>query len=178
MQKFLLLFLLLVIPALGSAQVYSKSLSLSGGIYGQGYGAELTFTNYVGENSFTQIVLNGTAYRFMIGEFTVPYFSLASSYSYFVTVFSRNRKQQSLSLGGGALVGYELVNKGNVELSNIVSVTGKSKLIYGGVVTADLDVIISEKYSVLLKTSQAYHMNSDFGKLSNYTGIGLRYYFD
>lgn len=178
MQNFLFTLLLLTIPKLLSAQVFSKSLSLSGGIYGEGYGAELTFTNYIGENSFTQIVLNGTAHSFQVEEVSVPYFSMVSSYSYFITVLSRHRKEQSISLGGGVLAGYESVNNGNVELSNIVSVSGKSQFIYGGVVSADLDIIISENLSLLIKTSQAYHMNSDFGNLSNYSGLGLRYYFN
>ena len=178
MKKISLALLLLTMPTLVSAQVYSKSLSLSGGIYGDGYGAELIFTNYLNENSFTQIVLNGTAHSFQVAELSVPYFSIASSYSYFITVLSRNRKQQSLSLGGGALVGYELINNGNTELSNIVSVVGKSKFIYGGVASVDLDIIISESFSLFVKTSQAYHINSDFGNLSNYSGVGLRYYFD
>ena len=161
-----------------SAQVYSKSLSVSGGIYGDGYGAEFTFNNYLGENSFTQIALNGTAFSFQSGEESVPYFSAVGSFSYFLTVLSRNRKQQSLSIGGGAIAGYESVNNGKGDLSNVLSVVGESKFIYGGVVSADFDIIISERLSLLVKTSQAYHLNSDFGKLTNYSGIGIRYYFN
>lgn len=85
---------------------------------------------------------------------------------------------QSLSLGAGALAGYESVNNGKIQLSNIVSVDGDSKFIYGGVVTADLDIILTEHLSLLVKTSQFYHVNSDFGHLTNYSGIGIRYYFN
>ena len=46
MKKKINTLLLLCFPIILSAQVYSKSLSVSGGIYGDGYGAEFTFTKY------------------------------------------------------------------------------------------------------------------------------------
>jgi len=159
------------------SQVYSNSASVTGGIYGDGYGGELAYYRYLGEYSFTQIALNGTYINFKSGSTVIPYYSVTGSFSYFITVLSRDRKRQALSLGGGFLVGYESANNGKVELSNIVSLDGKSKLIFGPVLSADLDIIISNSYSVVLKTSQAYHINSDFGKFTNYSGIGIRYYF-
>ena len=169
---------LLFFPLAVLSQVFPQSASLTGGIYGDGYGGEATYVNYLGENSFTQIALNGTYINFQSGETTIPYYSVAASYSYFLTVLSRDRKMQALSIGGGLLGGYESANNGMVEISNIVSLDGKSKLIYGPVLSADLDIIISDYYSIVLKTSQAYHVNSDFGKWTNYSGIGLRYYFN
>ena len=75
------------------------------------------------------------------------------------------------------MAGYELVNGGQNELSNIVFINGESKLIYGAVVGAEIDVIISNRLSIVAKTSQFYHVNSDFGKFTNFSGLGLRYYF-
>ena len=179
MKHNILIFLfLIVLPFTVSSQVLAHSASISGGIYGDGYGGELSYISYLGENSFTQIAVNGTYINFKSGNVTIPYYSATASYSYFITVLSRDRKMQSLSLGGGLLGGYESANNGKEELSNIVSLSGKSKLIFGPVLSADLDIIISNHYSVMIKTSQAYHINSDFGKFTNYSGIGIRYYFD
>lgn len=178
--KYAIVLLLLCFSVVSSAQ-YSKTASLTGGIYGDGYGGEFTFNTMLNDRSFTQIALNGTYTNFKNGEVDVPYLSVTGSYSYFFTVLTlRSRRifQQSLSVGGGALVGYESVNNGQVELTNIVSVAGKSKLIFGGVVSLDYDIIISEYFSLVLKTSEAYHANSDFGKFTNYSGIGLRYYLE
>lgn len=85
---------------------------------------------------------------------------------------------QTLSLGGGALAGYELVNNGDLDISNVVSVNGESKFIYGGVLTGDIDIILSEHISLIVRTSEFFHANSDFGKFTNYSGLGLRYYFN
>jgi len=162
----------------GSSQTYAKTFSVSGGIFGDGYGGEVTYNNNLSETTFTQIALGGTFTNYTSGTTSIPYYSFTASYSYFLTVLSRNRRMQALSLGAGALAGYESVNNGNVNLSNIVSVDGDSKFIYGAVLTADLDVILTEHISLMVKTSEFYHVNSDFGKFTNYSGIGIRYYFN
>ncbi len=169
---------LLCLPIVGFSQTYSKTFSVSGGIYGDGYGGEVTYNTNLSENTFTQIALNGTFTNFQNGSVKVPYYSFTGSYSFFLTVLSRNRRMQSLSIGLGAMAGYEAANNGQVELSNIVSVNGESKFIYGGVISADLDIILTEHISLMLKTSEFYHLNSDFGKYTNYSGLGLRYYFN
>ncbi|MGS0528294.1 conjugal transfer protein TraO [Zobellia nedashkovskayae] len=151
---------------------------MSGGLFGDGYGGEITYNTNLSETTRTQIALSGNSTNYKNGNVVVPYKSITASYSYFLTVLSRNRKMQSLSLGGGALAGYESVNNGKLELSNIVSVDGESKFIFGAVLTADLDIILTEHLSLLIKTSEFYHVNSDFGNLTNYSGLGIRYYFN
>ncbi len=160
------------------AQSYTNTFTASGGIFGDGYGGELTYNNNLSETTFTQIALNVTLTNYTSGTTDVPYSSFTASYSYFLTLYSRNRRMQALSIGGGALAGYEAVNGGDSEVTNIVSVLGESKFIYGAVLSGDLDIIVSEHISLVLKSSQFYHVNSDFGKFTNYTGIGFRYYFN
>ncbi|WP_373517493.1 conjugal transfer protein TraO [Pricia sp.] len=172
---FLILFLF---PLLAISQSYSKTFSVNGGIFGEGYGVGITYNTNLNENTFTQIGLEVSMADYKSGEISVPYSSFTASYSYFLTVYSRNRKMQSLSIGGGAIAGYELVNNGNNDISKVVSLDGNSKFIYGGVATIDLDIILSEHISLIIKSSQFYHVNSDFGKLTNFSGLGLRYYFN
>lgn len=149
-----------------------------GGIFGDGYGGEITFNTNLNEKSFTQIALDVAMDTYKSGEKSIPYSSYTLSYSYVTTLYSTGRRMKVLSIGGGALAGYELVNNGANSLSNIVSLNGKSKFIYGAVVTAEIDIIISEHFSLIVKTSEFYHANSDFGKFTNFSGGGFRYYFN
>ncbi|QLG46864.1 conjugal transfer protein TraO [Costertonia aggregata] len=161
-----------------TGQAYTNTVMVSGGIAGNGYGGELTYNNNLNESTFIQIALNVAVDNFTSGEINVPYSSFTASYSYFLTLFSTGRRMQVLSAGLGGLAGYELVNNGDNDLSNIVSVNGESRFIYGAQATAELDIIISERYSLVLKTVQFYHVNSDFGNLTNFSGVGIRYYFN
>ncbi len=172
------LLILFLFPVLAISQSYSNTFSVNAGVFGEGYGGEITYNTNLSQITFTQIGFDVSIAKFNFGETSVPYSSFTASYSYFLTVYSRNRKMQSLSIGGGAIAGYELVNNGNSDISNIVSVDGNSKFIYGGVATIDLDIIISEHVSLVVKSSQFYHVNSDFGKFTNFSGVGLRYYFN
>ena len=164
----------MLLPLMGIAQSYNKTFMGSGGIFGDGYGGEIALNHNLSELTFTQIALDVSFDNFLSGEVSVPYSSYTLSYSYFRTVISSARREKSFSIGGGALVGYELANNGNNDLSNIVSLDGESKFIFGGVATAEIDVIISEHFSVVVKTAEFYHANSDFGKFTNYSGAGLR----
>lgn len=172
---FLIMFLF---PLMAISQSYSNTFSVNGGIFGEGYGGEIAYNTNLSENTFTQLALEVATADSRSGETNVPYSSFTATYSYFLTVYSRNRNMQSLSIGGGALAGYELVNNGHNDISNVVSLDGQSKFIYGGVATIDLDIILSEHISLVVKSSQFYHVNSDFGKFTNFSAIGLRYYFN
>ena len=170
--------LILLLPISLVAQSYSNTFSVNGGIFGDGYGGQITYNTNLSENAFTQISLDVAVAEYQAGSTTLPYSSFTASYSYFLTVYSRNRKMQALSIGGGAIAGYELANNGNESVSNIVMVDGSSKFIFGAVATLDIDIILSEHISLVLRSSQYYHVNSDFGKFTNFSGLGLRYYFN
>lgn len=175
-QTFFLI--LLLFPLLATSQSYSNTISVNGGIFGEGYGGEIAYNTNLSENTFTQLALEVSVADYEVGETSVPYSSFTASGQYFLTVYSRNRKMQALSIGAGPLAGYELANNGENDISNVVSLDGESKFIFGGVATIDLDIIISEHISLVLKSSQFYHVNSDFGKFTNFSGVGLRYYFN
>lgn len=178
MKTIFILAVLLFFSILGHGQAYTNTASVTGGIAGNGYGGEITINTNLGEKDFIQIALDVAVDNFVQGEVSVPYSSYVASYSYFTTLYSTGRRKQVLSAGIGGVVGYELVNNGDKDLSNIVTVEGDSGFIYGAQATAELDVIISEHYSLVLKTTQFYHVNSEFGNLTNFSGLGIRYYFN
>ena len=142
-------------------QSYTNTFSVSGGMFGEGYGGEFTLDTNLSETTFTELALNVSIANYQSGIKSIPYSSLTASYSYFITLYSRNRRMQALSLGGGVLAGYEMVNNGEV-----------------AVLTGDIDIIVSEHISLIIRTSEYFHANSDFGSFTNYTGLGLRYYFN
>lgn len=170
--------ILLFFPLMAISQSYSNTFAAIGGMFGQGYGGEIAYNTNLSENTFTQFALEVAVADYEAGETTVPYSSFTATYSYFLTVYSRNRKTQALSIGAGPLAGYELANNGNKDISNVVSLIGESKFIFGGMATIDLDIILTEHISLVLKSSEFYHVNSDFGKFTNFSGVGLRYYFN
>ncbi len=176
MRYFLIVIGLLVVNSM-NAQAFSNSAMVTGGLFGDGFGGEITFNTYLDEVSFTQVALDVSMSNFTAGETTIPYASYALSYSYFTTLYAAGNRDQVLSIGGGLLAGYELVNGGKNDLSNFVFLDGKSKLLYGATAGLELDVIISKRWSAVAKTTQFYHINSNFGKFTNFTGVGFRYYF-
>ncbi|WP_405266358.1 conjugal transfer protein TraO [Cellulophaga sp. Ld12] len=176
-MKYFLLLIVLLVSNFIHAQAFSNSVMGAAGKFGDGYGGEMTFNTNLDEYSFTQIALDVSLSNYTSGEVTIPYSSYTVSYSYFTTLYATARRYKVLSFGAGLLAGYELVNGGNEAFSNIVFLDGQSKLIYGGTIGAEIDVIISNRLSIVAKTSQFYHMNSDFGQFTNFSGLGLRYYF-
>lgn len=176
-MRYILLLVILLVSNFINAQAFSNSVMGAAGKFGDGYGGEMTFNTNIDEYSFTQIALDVSLSNYESGEVSIPYSSYTVSYSYFTTLYATARRYKVLSIGAGLLAGYELVNGGDNAFSNIVFLDGQSKLIYGGTIGAEIDVIISNHMSIVAKTSQFYHMNSDFGQFTNFSGIGLRYYF-
>lgn len=178
-QSIIIFLLLLYFPAAIFSQVYKNTFGVNVGTHGYGYGGEITYNNNLSDKAFVQIALNTAFKSYEGGNVEIPYYDFTASYSYFLTVLNLGtKKRKTLSLGGGGLLGYELVNNGQVELSNIVKLNGKSKFIFGAVISADIDITLSEHYSLMIKNSEFYHVNTDFGNFTNYSGIGLRYYFN
>jgi len=165
---------------------FQHTFSVSAGTYDDdGYGGEVTYNTTINDKFFTQIALNGTYSNFQSGDTSVPYYNFTGSYSLFFTVFTlrhRRKFQQKFSIGGGAVVGYESVNNGERDITPILVVEldedELSGVIYGGVATLDLDIIFNNNISIVIKTSQFYHLNTKVGALTNYSGIGIRYFFN
>ncbi len=173
-----ILLLLFLLPLMGISQSYSHTFAVSGGFFGEGYGGELAYNTHLSETTFTQLAFDVALADYKAGETRVPYSSFTAGYSYFVTVYSRQRKMQVLSIGAGPLAGYELANSGKNDISNVVSLDGESKFIFGAIASLDVDIILTEHMSLIIKSSEFYHVNSDFGKFTNLSGVGLRYYFN
>lgn len=177
MRTFLLISSLLLGSVFCRAQSYSHTFTGLGGVFGKGFGGEVTLNYNLSERSFLQGAVYTAVATIDKNDFSIPYSNYSVAGSFYTSIISSHRQTYILSAGLGPTVGYETVNNGENELTNIVSVEGKSTIIYGAVGGLEFDMLVSEHYSLIVKSSQFYHVNSDFGTLTNFTGIGLRYYF-
>ena len=84
-----------------------------------------------------------------------------------------------ISVFGGGMVGYEVVNQGNnfLPTSGIISEQLKNNFIYGGNLGILGEVELDRDWYYFIKGEQIYRMNSTVGKFSFMIGTGIRYYF-
>lgn len=84
-----------------------------------------------------------------------------------------------ISVYGGGMVGYEVVNNGSNTLKNsgITSKKLKNNFIYGAVLGVQGEVEMGDSWTVFATGSEVYRMNSEVGKFSFMIGGGVKYYF-
>ena len=175
--------LLLIIVPLGAwSQIKSSNFAsaaeVSGGWAEDGFGAVAAFNYHFDRWTRGQL-------GFMVGignesplDYTVPYRIATFQVGYFrrVLVKPHSRQPFSLYLGGGALIGYEAINKGRNELSNGAELRARSRMIYGGYIGLEAERVVIPDLSIILKLHEHYHHGSDLGSLYPYVGIGVCYY--
>lgn len=157
------------------AQNYASSLEISGGIVEDGYGLNAGYNYYLNRTKYIQ----GAVYLSFAEDnqqgFTVPYNIFTLNIGYFNNVIEALNRKFTMALGAGAVVGYEIVNNGQQELPTGALVINTSEFIYGGFVGAELDVYLSESFSIIGKVNQYYHPTSDLGQFAFFGGVGMRY---
>jgi len=97
---------------------------------------------------------------------------------YFTTLFSSPDKGISLFLGGGASLGLEHINQGNLELSDGSILLSEGGFVYGGFASLDLDWFLNESLSLTLPVNGFYHPNSNIDEAMFFVGVGIRYYIN
>lgn len=157
---------------------FAASVGLSGGYTEDGYAALFNYNYHNGRYSYIQV---GVFASFSVDKETVGYeipyniFNLQPGY-YYRVLQTNGFKPLSLYLGGGAVLGYEILNNGNNELPNGALIDAKSQFIYGGFAGAEADYAFSDSFSVVFKATEYYHINSEVGNWYPYFAVGLRYY--
>ena len=154
----------------------ASSVGVSGGYVEDGYGIMGTFNFHPNRFQYFQIsVLAAIAED--KGAQNIPYniFTIQPGLYYRVFMAPR-RKNFSLFLGGGGLFGYEVINNGSNELPTGALINGKSQFIYGLYLGAEMEIGLSNDFSLLIKANEYYHVNSDVGNFYPYVGVGLRYF--
>lgn len=155
---------------------YASSIGLSGGYAEDGLGVMATYNYHLSRNRYAQLSVFAAIAEDK-GNFNIPYNIFTVQPGYFIKVWEQRRfKKYSLNLGGGAIVGYEVINNGNNLLDTGAVINAKSQFIYGVYLGMEGEINISNSFSILLKANEYYHVNSDVGNFYPYVGAGLRYF--
>lgn len=85
-----------------------------------------------------------------------------------------------LSLYGGGMLGYEILNKNKkvLENSKLESTNLKNSFIYGASLGAMVEYELSRQFVLNIEGRQLYRMGSQAGQFTFYIGGGLRYYIN
>lgn len=175
MKRILYLFIIL-----SNFFIYSQnthSVAVTGGITQGGYAADVSFNYRLDYDTWVQARAYGAMSTMEINNLELPYTNYAFTFSYFKNIYRNRRHTFNIAAGLGGLAGYEILNDKERRLSVIEAVDGESKVIYGVSGDLEIDFYLTESFSLILKTTQFAHINSDFGLLANYSSAGIRFYF-
>jgi hypothetical protein len=155
---------------------YASSVGISGGYAEDGFGLMATYNYHLDRKGYAQLSVFAAIAEDK-GSFDIPYNIFTVQPGYFIKVWEqKNFKTFVLNLGGGGIIGYEVINDGNSILPNGAILDAKSRFIYGVFVGLEGEINLSNNFSVLIKANEYYHINSDVGQLYPYVGLGLRYF--
>tara|TARA_R110002111_G_scaffold241694_1_gene303462 strand:- start:2546 stop:3085 length:540 start_codon:yes stop_codon:yes gene_type:complete len=155
---------------------YASSVGISGGYAEDGYGIMATFNYHVNRERYVQLSIFAAIAEDK-GSFDIPYNIFTVQPGYFIKIWEqKNFKRYALNFGGGAIIGYEVINNGSNLLENGAIIDAKSQFIYGAYLGLEGEITLSNDFSFLLKANEYYHVNSDIGNFYPYVGIGLRYF--
>lgn len=177
MKKIIFLFLT-GLPLLLSAQ--TSHMGVSGGYAENGFAFLVNYNYGLTESSYLQIGAYGSFAKSILTdqvEYEIPYSDFSLNIGYYHDVFRTNGKRFKVSIGGGGVAGYELINGGDSELETGALIDAKSQFIYGAFAGAELDIVLSDAVSIYGAVNEYYHVNSDLGHLIFYGGVGIKYYF-
>lgn len=178
MKNYVAILLFIIFAAFGYSQNgnYASSIGLSGGYAEDGFGIMGTYNYHLNRNRYAQLSIFAAIAEDK-GTFNIPYNIFTVQPGYFIKVWEqKNFKKYALNFGGGAIIGYEVINNGNSLLETGAVLEARSQFIYGAYLGLEGEITLSNDFSVLIKANEYYHANSDVGNFYPYAGIGLRYF--
>lgn len=173
----IILFVLLV-STFGYSQNgnYASSVGLSAGYAEDGFGIMATYNYHLNRDRYAQLSVFAAIAEDK-GSFDIPYNIFTVQPGYFFKLWEqRNFKRYAINLGGGGILGYEVINNGNSLLETGALIDAKSQFIYGVFLGLEGEIALSNDFSLLIKANEYYHINSDVGNFYPYAGIGMRYF--
>jgi len=175
-QRFLLiLFISICVSA--RSQNHSSAIEFLGGYNHHGIGVSLNYNYYTSRIGFVQGGIYYSSNKTDVkGVLEVPYNTFNVIIGYITNIYTSRRKNTKINVGSGGLIGYEEVNHGNNVLENGALLLDRSKFIYGGFALFELDIYLHNDFSLVLRFNEYYHVNSDLGEFTLFSGVGVRYF--
>lgn len=158
-----------------NAQKQSSSIALIGGYSHDGIGGSLNYNHYVSRTDFIQAGAYFSSSVIKKDNIEIPYDNFSFNVAYFFNAYSNNRETFNLNIGLGPLLGYEIVNKGSDTLDSGALILDKSKFLYGGYISGEIGIYLTQNLNLIFKANQYYHSNSDLGQFTFFGGLGFMY---
>lgn len=176
MKLFLFTAFLTVAAQLVTAQNTTTALSLSGGYIDNGFGIDATYNHYLTQDAKLHVGVFFSSFTQDFRAEEIPNSIVTLNASYNQVVWANYSKAVRISLGLGAVAGYEWINNGEDRLPSGAIVNGENTFIYGLSGGGEADITLTDQFSLLLQFIEYYHINSDTGNFMPYASIGLRYF--
>lgn len=112
--------------------------------------------------------------EYTYGNKAVPKAQFTGELGYFIPVLSDKGRNVCFRIGLSALAGFETVNWGNSLLHDGAQVTNRDSFIYGGGLTAALDVFLTDRVIFLLQMKERALFGTDAGNFHTRIGLGIR----
>ncbi len=172
------LFLIFIISMSYNAQSqnHSSALDVLGGYVPDGFAGMINYNYYITRYNFVQGSVFYSSHIIEKEGIDIPYSTLTFNIGYMLSVKTSKNQNVKLNIGFGGLAGYEIINNGNDTLENGALLMDKSKFLYGGYLSAELSIYLSDSFNLIFKGNEYYHHNSDLGEFTLFAGAGLRYF--
>lgn len=173
-------FMLLLLTGEIYAQRYLpglRGLQVTGGTVDgfNGYSAEIAYSRY-NKNTNRWLIGAGILNRETndrIGKIPVTQFAMEGGY--YVNFLTDPRKVFFFSLGLSAITGYETVNWGEKILPDGGMICDRSRFIYGGALTFEIESYVTDRWAILLNVKERAVWGNDTDRFHNEINIGLKY---
>lgn len=175
-KQWCILILFISINYASNAQNYSSSIEMSSGYVQNGFGIQGSYNYDLNKKEYIKSSLLTYFTKEKYTDISLKTTTITLNVGYYNTVWTNLRQTLKTSLGVGIIGGYESINNDNTELPNGALINSDSRFIYGMFIASEHDIYLSNKYSLIVKFHEYYHINSDVGKFIPFIGIGVRYY--
>ncbi|MDR1097189.1 MAG: conjugal transfer protein TraO [Tannerella sp.] len=105
----------------------------------------------------------------------IPQSQFTADAGYYLKFLSDRHNTFFLSLGASAMAGYETVNWGDKLLSDGATVNNADAFLYGGALTLEAEVYLSDRIVLLVNVRERLLTGSSAGKFNTQPGIGIKY---
>lgn len=181
MRKLIVLsFFVLFVTGSLSAQRYlpgMKGVQFTGGVADgvNGFQTELAYSRY-DRHSNRWVVGVGLLDRKVFDRIgNIPVSQITANGGYFINLLSDNRKVFFLSIGLSAMTGYETINWGTRYLPDGGMILDKSRFIYGGSASFEVETYLTDRFVLLLNVRERGMLGGDTNKFHNDICLGLKY---
>ena len=108
-------------------------------------------------------------------DMQIPVEQFTAEGGYYLKFLSDRRKTFFLSLGLSALVGYETSNRSEKLLPDGSTLLNKDCFVYGGALTLELEVYLTDRIALLANARERALFGSDIGKFHTQVSLGLKF---